>query len=101
MLWGMGVAINERRIIEIEYFDAKNNEKIEQKVFPVGILFSEYYFYLNAFIYDTDKEKYFESKHNICPTRYRIDRIKNYIVTNENFYGLYVEKFNGDINPNQ
>ena len=71
----------------------KDGEEVERKIRPVGILFSEYYFYLAAFIQDIDKEVYFENKDDIYPTIYRIDRIKDYTITNEKFYVPYRDKF--------
>lgn len=92
-LWDIGVAINKKRIVNIEYAKMKGNETVKRKIRPVGILFSEYYFYLAAFIEDIDKEVCFENKNDIYPTIYRIDRIKNYKVTDENFYVPYKDKF--------
>ena len=43
---------------------------------PVGILFSEYYFYLAAFIEGIDKDKHFQNPQDNSPTIYRIDRIQ-------------------------
>lgn len=92
-LWDIGVAVNEKRVMEIEYEKLKNSETVKRIIHPVGILFSEYYFYLAAFIQNIDKEKEFENKDDIFPTIYRIDRIKSFNVTDEHFYVPYKDRF--------
>lgn len=92
-LWDIGIAVNEKRIMKIEYMKLKNSDTVERIIHPVGILFSEYYFYLAAFIQDIDKEKEFENKDDIFPTIYRIDRIKSFEVTDEHFYVPYKDRF--------
>ena len=53
----------------------KGQETVTRLVEPVGILFSEYYFYLAAYIRDIDRKKAFENPDDLYPTIYRIDRI--------------------------
>jgi hypothetical protein len=60
---------------------------------PVGILFSEYYFYLAAFIEDIDKEEHFDNPQDKSPTIYRIDRIQNYEVLDRHYRYLYTDRF--------
>ena len=52
---------------------------MKRRIEPVGIMFSEYYFYLTAFLQDVDKETEFENKNDLFPTIYRIDRIQSYL----------------------
>lgn len=54
---------------------------------PVGIICSEYYFYLIAYIGEHDK------KHPGYPTIYRIDRIVSYRISKETFHVPYKDRF--------
>ncbi len=58
---------------------------------PVGIMFSEYYFYLIAFIGDNKKES--ESQVDLFPAIYRIDRIQNFTVLEKHFFLPYKGRF--------
>ena len=49
-LWEIGQAIKNQQIIEIEYERMKEPRLVRRRVQPVGIMFSEYYFYLKAFV---------------------------------------------------
>lgn len=51
-MWNIGQAIREHQYIEIEYKKMKGKETVARKLKPVAIMFSEYYFYLTAFIDD-------------------------------------------------
>lgn len=66
---------------------------VERIVQPVGIMFSEFYFYLTAFIENADKEKEFHNKDDIFPTIYRIDRIQSFEVLNRHFDIPYKDRF--------
>ena len=84
-LWEIGT--------EITYEKLKNHEVVTRTIEPVGIMFSEYYFYLTAFIRGIDKEKAFENADDLYPTIYRIDRIKRYAITDEHFQVRYAGRF--------
>lgn len=61
---------------------------------PVAIMFSEYYFYLTAFIDDKDEVRNdFEVLNDSFPTIYRIDRIKNIHILDEHFNTPYSSRF--------
>ena len=92
-LWEIGTAVKEQRVMEIEYEKLKNHEVVTRTIEPVGIMFSEYYFYLTAFIRGIDKEKEFENADDLYPTIYRIDRIKRYKITDEHFQVRYAGRF--------
>lgn len=47
-LWDIGQAVRNQQIIEIEYIRL-NKYTVKRRLKPVGIMFSEYYFYLTAF----------------------------------------------------
>ena len=62
---------------------------MRRRVLPVGIMFSEYYFYLTAFLEDkTD----FDNPDDLFPTIYRIDRIQDFRVLEEHFRVPYCER---------
>lgn len=92
-LWTLGTAIEKQRIIEITYHRTHKDDTVTRRVQPVGILFSEYYFYLAAFIDGIDKEKYFDNPEDKSPTIYRIDKIEKLKVTAEHFSVPYKDRF--------
>ena len=51
-LWELGQAIRSQQVIEIGYERMKEPKLVQRRVQPVGIMFSEYYFYLTAFLED-------------------------------------------------
>lgn len=89
-LWEIGQAIQQHRVIEIEYERMKEPKLVQRRIKPVGIMFSEYYFYLTAFLEDTSD---FENPDDLFPTIYRIDRIKNFKVLTETFRVPYHGRF--------
>lgn len=94
MMWEIGQAIRECRYIEIDYFRLKDKSVVKRKVKPVAIMFSEYYFYLTAFIDDKDEaRKDFDIINDLFPTIYRIDRIKRLTVLGEKFHIPYSSRF--------
>ncbi|MGG3449762.1 helix-turn-helix transcriptional regulator [Domibacillus aminovorans] len=80
LIWKLSEAVHTKRIINICYQKENEQNAGERTLKPVGILFSEYYFYLLA--YQTTRELSF-------PTIYRIDRITSCNVTNEHFKTPY------------
>ena len=79
-MWELGQAIQSQQMVEIEYERLKEPRMVKRRVKPVGIMFSEYYFYLTAFL--EDKES-FENPDDLFPTIYRIDRIRSCRVLDE------------------
>ena len=92
-MWDIGQAIQQCRYIEIEYQRLKDKAIVKRKVKPVAIMFSEYYFYLTAFIDDEETRKDFDVINDSFPTIYRIDRIKNLSVLEERFHIPYSSRF--------
>ena len=86
ILWKLGSAIYHKNIIHVDYKKA-NNETSKVSLKPVGLMESEYYFYLIAYIGDNDK------KHPGYPTIYRVDRIQDFKVTDETFVIPYKDRF--------
>lgn len=68
-LWQLINCINNRREITLYYHKA-SREYVERRVRPLSVFFSEYYFYLIAFIADRDDD---------VPIYYRIDRISKIV----------------------
>ena len=93
-LWGIGEDIKEHNMIEIKYSRVNDTKEIVKRIVePVSILFSEYYFYLTAFIDDEDTKKDFDVINDSFPTIYRIDRIKKIEVSDECFHIPYSSRF--------
>ncbi len=92
-LWDIGQAIQEHRVMEIEYERMKEPKLVKRRVEPVGIMFSEFYFYLTAFLRDVDRAAQFEAPDDRFPTIYRIDRIRSFKVLDEHFRVPYSDRF--------
>ena len=92
-IWDLGEAIKDKRKVEITYKKMEGN-RVKRIIDPVGLMFSEYYFYLLAHIENIDKEKYFCNKDDEYPTIYRLDRIEDFKVLNEKYIPtLYKNRF--------
>lgn len=89
-LWELGRAVKSQQVIEIEYERMKEPKMVRRRIQPVGIMFSEYYFYLTAFLEDKSG---FENPGDLFPTIYRIDRIKQFRVLKERFQVPYRNRF--------
>ena len=91
-LWALGEAIRDHRVLEMDYTGPGGTPK-HRRVQPVGILFSEYYFYLAAFIEGIDKKEHFANPEDRSPTIYRVDRIARFTVTKDRFAIPYRDRF--------
>ncbi len=91
-MWDIAKAIREHLCIETSY-TKMNGETTERTVEPVGIMFSEFYFYLTAFIENIDKEAEFKNPDDVFPTIYRIDRIQSFKVLDRHFDIPYRDRF--------
>lgn len=93
-MWNLSAAIRAHKEIKITYM-RQSGDDVSRVLKPVGIMFSEFYFYLVGFI---DKENQlekikFEVENDPFPTIYRIDRIKEYVVTDTHFNVPYQNRF--------
>ena len=93
-MWNLSAAIRAHKEIKITYM-RQSGDDVSRVLKPVGIMFSEFYFYLVGFI---DKENQlekikFEVGNDPFPTIYRIDRIKEYVVTDRHFNVPYQNRF--------
>ena len=66
-LWEIGTAVENHNVMEITYCRTHDGETRVRTIEPVGILFSEYYFYLAAFIEGIDKDKHFRNPQDNSP----------------------------------
>lgn len=82
-LWELAECEKEQRIIKMTYKRADKTVNTYE-VKPVGILFSEFYFYLIGFMADDSKP---------FPTTFRIDRIVDFLPTEQKFEVPYSKKF--------
>ena len=92
-MWQLGKAIQQHRYVHITYGRLKDRKVVERRLKPLTLLFSEYYFYLIAFIDDSNIQKIYESARDITPTIYRLDRIKTLSVESESFRIPYNQRF--------
>ena len=92
-LWKVAQSIKNQHILEISYSRLKGNETVVRRIEPVGILFSEYYFYLMGFIVNPETRKSFEKENDPFPTIYRVDRIQSIKDTSEKFTVPYKDRF--------
>ncbi|MDO5406475.1 MAG: WYL domain-containing protein [Eubacteriales bacterium] len=91
-LWELGNEIKQCELLEITYDkQLPQNETVKRVVEPVAILFSEYYFYLNAYIVEKVGETY-EQVYDY-PTIFRIDRIRKYKEIGKKFKIAYANRF--------
>ena len=65
-LWEIGQAIKQHQYMEIEYERMKGPKYVRRRIQPVGLMFSEYYFYLTAFLEDKAD---FENPDDLFPTK--------------------------------
>ncbi|MDO4563157.1 MAG: WYL domain-containing protein [Clostridia bacterium] len=84
MLWTLSAAIKERKRLKIVYDRLTEPKHKERIVEPVGIMFSDYYFYLAAFIPEKETKN---------PTIYRIDRLSKFEIQPERFSVPYSNRF--------
>lgn len=92
-MWDIGQAIRNCHYIEIKYQGLQGSTVKTRKLQPLAIMFSEYYFYLAAFINSKEVRQNFDVINDSFPTIYRIDRIRELKVLDENFHIPYANKF--------
>ena len=92
-MWDIGEAVHSHQYIKITYERLKDKKTVTRKVKPVAIMFSEFYFYMAAFIDDEKTKADFDVKNDVYPTIYRIDRIKGIKILKEKFSIPYTDRF--------
>ncbi|MCM1480597.1 MAG: WYL domain-containing protein, partial [Muribaculaceae bacterium] len=91
-MWEIGEAVQQHLCMKIVY-TRQDGTTVERVVQPVGIMFSEFYFYLTAFIEDIDRKAEFQNPDDVFPTIYRIDRIQSFEVLERHFDIPYRDRF--------
>ncbi len=74
-LWKLIQAIEDKRTLSITYYKM-NRDEVKRKIKPAAVMFSEYYFYLIAYMADDEEYK---------PKYFRIDRITSVMEHRESF----------------
>lgn len=93
MLWDIAVAIQGRELLRLNYQRREaDRPPVERVVEPVSILFSEYYFYLNAYIVESDKLGLYTHKYDY-PAVFRMDRILSCTPMKIRFRVPYANRF--------
>jgi len=90
-MWDIGSAVNEHKLMRIRYQKLKEPDKVMRMIQPVGIMFSEYYFYLCAYISVSEETP--DVPKRPFPTIYRLDRIAEYEILDEHFHVPYSNRF--------
>lgn len=83
ILWQLNLSIQEQNKIKITYCRMDGTIR-DWVIEPQGLIFSEYYFYLIALLYNAGHDN---------PVIFRIDRIKSLLQTTEKFPVSYTERF--------
>ena len=92
-LWELNEEIQHTNLLEIIYGKAvSSKETVTRIVEPVAILFSEYYFYLHAYIVEADENENYVHKYEY-PAIFRIDRIMSYKEIGQKFKTIYTNRF--------
>lgn len=91
-LWELGQAVEHHRVMEVEY-QKIDGTSVKRTVEPLGIMFSEFYFYLIAIVRNEPYTSYFKSKNRLMPAIYRIDRLRSFTITDETFTPVYTDRF--------
>lgn len=92
-LWDLGSDIRDRRLLELSYQRQDvDTPPVKRVVEPVSIIFSDYYFYLNAYIVEPDEAGRYRHKHEY-PAIFRVDRIADYRLREERFTLPYASRF--------
>ena len=92
-LWELGEEVKQCNLLSINYQKQVSSSDIVKRVIqPIGLIFSEYYFYLNAFIVEKNENGVYEQKYDY-PAIFRLDRIKSYKEVGEKFRIPYADRF--------
>lgn len=91
-LWILAQAIQTQSALQVRYRTQTGKEK-QRILHPAGLMFSEFYFYLTAFIEDIDRTECFENPDDLSPTIYRVDRLEQITVLDKHFSVPYSKRF--------
>ncbi|MDO5516049.1 MAG: WYL domain-containing protein [Clostridium sp.] len=82
-IWKISESIQEQKIAKVKY-ERQDGKIKEYKLKPLGLVFSEFYFYIIGEILNRDKS------FNVV---FRVDRFHEYIITEEKFSMPYKDRF--------
>lgn len=92
-LWELGKIIRQNKLLEISYQKMSAGGGIVKRIVqPAAIMFSEYYFYLNAFMVEREESGRYKRKY-AYPTVYRIDRVREYREVKGKADAAYADRF--------
>jgi len=92
-LWEIGSEIRQCNVLEIVYQKQAMDEKpVVRMIQPLALLFSEYYFYLNAYIVEPDRNGEYVQKYDYQAV-FRVDRIITYKNLGRKFKIPYSSRF--------
>ena len=91
-LWTLAQAIQTQSVLQVRY-RTQTGEERQRTLHPVGLMFSEFYFYLTAFIDDIDRTEHFENPDDLSPTIYRVDRLEQITALDKHFSVPYARRF--------
>ena len=83
-VWDFSTAVREQYLVEVTYKKERKTEIVKRILEPLGVIFSEYYFYLIGSI---------SGKNYDFPTVYRIDRIQEYTILDKKFTISHAKRF--------
>lgn len=83
-IWNLSRAVREYYLVEILYRKERKAQPVKRTIEPLGVIYSEYYFYLVANIHGQDYP---------FPAVYRIDRIEQLNLLQERFKPVYSKRF--------
>lgn len=92
-LWIIAQSIYSQNYLEIKYQGVQGSSIKTRKIKPLAIMFSEFYFYLAAFIEDEKVRENFNVINDAFPTIYRVDRIQGLSVLDEKYHIPYSNRF--------
>lgn len=103
IVWEIAEAAYEHRYVQIDYQKDEASAIISRRIQPIGILYSEGYFYLAAYILMGQEKKQSqgmkeaaateEGDGRLFPAVYRLDCVVNYKILEERFRVSYGERF--------
>lgn len=92
-VWELSKIILNQQIIKVTYV-CHNHERLHRHLKPLSIMFSEFYFYLIAYMEETQDDVFSDETLNDDYLRvFRVDRLESYQILNQNFYLPYSNRF--------
>ena len=92
-VWDLSQIINRQQMIKISYL-RHDERRLHRNLKPVSIMFSDFYFYLIAYM---EEPKYYlfsyDKLNNDYLRVFRVDRIESYEALDEKFYLPYSNRF--------